>query len=88
VGDGGVVGAVAVDRDVPFFSVPERPFGVSVAPSGLLYEIVRPAFTAFRADAEAVPALTLRGGNALDGYDEAHPFDPANDEPTMSDHCQ
>jgi len=45
-------------------------------------EIVRRAFKAFRADAEAVPPLTLRGGNAVDSYDEADPFDPARDEPT------
>jgi hypothetical protein len=42
------------------------------------------AFEAFRPDAEAVPPLTLRGGNAVDGYDEAEPFDPACDEPTDS----
>src|SRR5512132_1461363 len=34
-------------------------------------EIVRRAFKAFRADAEAVPPLTLRGGNAVDGYLDA-----------------
>ncbi len=79
MGHGGVVGAVAVDRDAPFFSVPEKPFGVSVVRAAFS----RPAFTAFRADAEAVPPLTLRGGNALDGYDEADLFDPANDEPTV-----
>jgi hypothetical protein len=45
-------------------------------------EIVRRAFETFRADAEAMPPLTLRGGNAVDGYDEAEPFDPACDEPT------
>ena len=45
-------------------------------------EIVRRAFQAFSADAEAVPPMTLRGGNAVDGYDEAEPFDPARDEPT------
>jgi Family of unknown function (DUF6714) len=45
-------------------------------------ETVRRAFEAFRADAETVPPLTLRGGNAVDGYDEADPFDPARDEPT------
>jgi len=45
-------------------------------------EIVRRAFEAFRADVEAAPPLTLRGGNAVDGYDEAEPFDPARDEPT------
>src|SRR4030095_16090600 len=43
-------------------------------------EIVRRALKAFRADAEAVPPLTLRGGNAVDGYDEAEPR--ARDEPT------
>src|SRR5262245_22759948 len=45
-------------------------------------EIVRRAFQAFRADADAVPPLTLRGGNAVDGYDEAERFNPAHDEPT------
>jgi hypothetical protein len=45
-------------------------------------EIVRRAFEAFHADAEAMPSLTLRGGNAVDGYYEAEPFDPARDEPT------
>ncbi|PYR31658.1 MAG: hypothetical protein DMF90_25200 [Acidobacteria bacterium] len=40
------------------------------------------AFEAFRADATAPPALTLRGANALDGYDRPTPFDPAADEPT------
>ncbi len=43
---------------------------------------MRRAFEAFRADAEGTPPLTLRGGNAVDGYDEAEPFDPACDEPT------
>src|SRR5207245_8359681 len=45
-------------------------------------EIVRSAFEAFRADAETVPPLTLRGGNAVDSYDDAEPFDPACDDPT------
>jgi uncharacterized protein DUF6714 len=45
-------------------------------------DIVRRAFEAFREDARAVPPLTLRGGNAVDGYDAAEPFDPARDEPT------
>jgi uncharacterized protein DUF6714 len=45
-------------------------------------EIVRQAFEAFREDTQAVPPLTLRGGNAVDGYDIAEPFDPACDEPT------
>src|SRR5262245_12391470 len=45
-------------------------------------EIVQQAFEVFRTDAGAVPPLTLRGGNAVDGYDEAEPFDPARDEAT------
>jgi hypothetical protein len=45
-------------------------------------EIVRRAFEAFGGDTRAVPPVTLRGGNAIDGYDEAEPFDPARDEPT------
>ena len=47
-----------------------------------LDEIVRNAFETFRADADTVPPLTLRGGNAVDSYDDAAPFDPALDEPT------
>ena len=45
-------------------------------------EIVRSAFEAFRADAETAPPLTLRGGNAVDSYDDAEPFDAACDEAT------
>ena len=45
-------------------------------------EIGRCAIEAFRAETDAPPPLTLRGGNAVDGYDEAEPFDPAHDEPT------
>lgn len=52
--------------------------GVAITPD----DIVRSAFEAFRADAEVVPPLTLRGGYAVDGYDEAPPFDPVRDEPT------
>src|SRR4029450_2152132 len=37
---------------------------------------------AFRADADTAPPLSLRGGYAVDSYDEADPFDPARDEPT------
>ena len=44
--------------------------------------IVSRAFEVFRTDAEALPPLTLRGGNALDGYDEPQPFDPGEDNPT------
>lgn len=52
--------------------------GVPITPD----EIVRSAFAAFRADADTAPPLTLRGGNAVDSYDVAEPFDPARDEPT------
>ena len=43
--------------------------------------IVRRAYEAFRADVDVPPPITLRGGNALDSYDEPPPFDPAVDEP-------
>ena len=36
----------------------------------------------FGDDAGAPPPLTLRGGNAVDGYDEAEPFDAEQDAPT------
>jgi hypothetical protein len=45
-------------------------------------EIVSGAFEVFRTDIESAPPLTLRGGNAVDGYSQAVPFDPAEDEPT------
>jgi hypothetical protein len=44
--------------------------------------IVTRAFDAFRADTTSPPPLTLRGGNALDDYDQPVPFDAAEDEPT------
>lgn len=37
---------------------------------------------AFRDDLGDPPPLTLRGANAIDGYDRPEPFDPAADEPT------
>lgn len=43
---------------------------------------MRSAFEVFRADADPAPPLSLRGGNAVDSYDDAEPFDPARDEPT------
>jgi hypothetical protein len=46
-------------------------------------EIVRRAFEAFAEDIAAPPPLTLRGGNAVDGYDLPEPFDPARDQPTV-----
>jgi hypothetical protein len=45
-------------------------------------EIVRRAYEAFRADYETQPPITLRGGNAIDSYEEPPPYDPAQDEPT------
>lgn len=44
-------------------------------------EFVRRAFEAF-ADDLAVPPLTLRGANAVDGYDRPEPFDSTRDQPT------
>ena len=45
-------------------------------------DIIRRAREAFGADAGSPPPVTLRGGNALDGYDRPEPFDPAADDPT------
>ena len=44
-------------------------------------EIIKRAYEAFGADIAAGPAITLRGGDALDSYDSPPPFDPAIDEP-------
>ena len=44
--------------------------------------IVRRAFEVLRADVESLPPLTLRGGNAVDSYNEPMPFDRVADEPT------
>src|SRR5262245_7646100 len=44
--------------------------------------MVSRAFDAFRADVGNPPPLSLRGGNAVDGYDAPMPFDPVEDEPT------
>ena len=40
------------------------------------------AFDVFRADLQAAPPITLRGGDALDSYDEPPPYNPAIDEPS------
>jgi hypothetical protein len=40
------------------------------------------AFEVFRTDVAVPPPLTLRGGNAVDSYNQPMPFDPAEDEPT------
>lgn len=37
---------------------------------------------AFAGELQAKPSVSLRGGNALDGYDLPEPFDPALDAPT------
>ena len=46
-------------------------------------EIIRRAYEVFKGDVESVPPITLRGGEALDSYDEPPPYDPAVDEPTV-----
>jgi hypothetical protein len=45
-------------------------------------EHVRLARDVFRDEVAERPALTLRGANAVDGYDDPEPFDPSLDEPT------
>jgi hypothetical protein len=45
-------------------------------------ELLDAARAAFARDAAEIPALTLRGGCAVDSYDEPAPFDPSLDEPT------
>jgi hypothetical protein len=56
----------------------------AVAAPGVLErdEIVRRAYELFSADAEAVPPMTLRGGDALDRYDAPPTYDAAVDAPT------
>ncbi len=41
--------------------------------------IVRQAYEAFRIDVERTPSITLRGGNAIDSYGTAPPYDPEVD---------
>jgi hypothetical protein len=45
-------------------------------------ELVSRAFEVFHADFGSPPPLTLRGGNAVDSYEQPEPFDPTRDEPT------
>jgi hypothetical protein len=45
-------------------------------------EITRRAFELFRSDLDAVPPMTLRGGDAVDGYAEPPRYDPVVDDPT------
>jgi hypothetical protein len=47
-----------------------------------LSAILARASTVFGADVSADPPLTLRGGNEVDGYRSAEPFDASQDEPT------
>ena len=42
-------------------------------------DLVTMANAAFAKDAASLPGITLRGGDALDGYVEPPPFDPATD---------
>ncbi len=44
-------------------------------------DLIARAFAAFHDDAACPPPLTLRGGNAVDGYDRAEPYDVAIDAP-------
>lgn len=48
-----------------------------------MYETLRRrAFEVFPLDVEALPPMTLRGGDAVDSYDDPLPYDPAIDAPT------
>ena len=44
-------------------------------------EIVKRTFEVFKTDLDTIPPITLRGGAALDAYDEPPLYDPALDEP-------
>ena len=44
--------------------------------------IVEQANSAFRTDSATLPAMTLRGGSAVDSYDDPPPYDAALDQPT------
>lgn len=44
--------------------------------------LIRQAYAAFRTDVERTPPITLRGGDALDSYDEPPPYDPEVDDAT------
>jgi len=45
-------------------------------------EIGRRALDVFRAEADAVPSMTLRGGAAVDSYYAPAAYDPDTDQPT------
>ncbi len=44
--------------------------------------IVDRAYAVFQTDIETTPAMTLRGGNAVDSYDYPPPYDAELDQPT------
>ncbi len=44
-------------------------------------QTIQRAYEVFKADVESVPAITLRGGDALDSYSEPPPYDPTMDAP-------
>lgn len=44
--------------------------------------LIRQAYAAFHGDVQRTPPITLRGGDALDSYDEPPPYDAEADEPT------
>jgi hypothetical protein len=50
--------------------------------TGSFDDLVARAEAAFRADAAALPLVTLRGGEALDSYAEPPAHDPATDAPS------
>lgn len=45
-------------------------------------DIISRAYAVFHADANGVPRLTLRGGDAIDDYASPPPYDTVIDEPT------
>ena len=45
--------------------------------------IIARAYEVFTADLDAIPSITLRGGNALDSYDSPPPYDASIDAPTV-----
>jgi len=44
--------------------------------------LIRRAYAAFQADADAAPPMSLRSGDAVDRYDRPIPYDPKADAPT------
>ena len=56
--------------------------GFPTQQNGVDHELIRRAYVVSHADANAVPSITLRGGDALDGYDHPPSYDTQLDEPT------